>query len=66
LKSLKLWLQDVSDPAVIVAFPLLADADGASLVAWTITPWTLPSSLVLCVNANLTYTKVNFVSLLKK
>jgi len=50
--------KDVSDPAVMVAFPLLEDADGASLVAWTTTPWTLPSNLVLCVNANLTYTKV--------
>ena len=42
----------------MVAFPLLEDADGASLVAWTTTPWTLPSNLVLCVNANLVYTKV--------
>ncbi|KAG0615444.1 hypothetical protein M758_5G041400 [Ceratodon purpureus] len=50
--------KDVSDPAVMVAFPLLEDAEGASLVAWTTTPWTLPSNLVLCVNANLTYTKV--------
>jgi len=50
--------KDVSDPAVMVAFPLLGDVDGASLVAWTTTPWTLPSNLVLCVNANLTYTKV--------
>lgn len=66
MKSLKLWLQDVSDPAVIVAFPLLGDGDGASMVAWTTTPWTLPSNLALCVNANLTYTKVSFVSLLKE
>lgn len=66
MKSLKLWLQDVSDPAVMVAFPLVGDVDGASLVAWTTTPWTLPSNLVLCVNANLTYTKVSFLSMLKE
>lgn len=66
MKSFKLCLQDVSDPAVMVAFPLLGDVDGASLVAWTTTPWTLPSNLVLCVNANLTYTKVRFLSLLKE
>ncbi|XP_024399139.1 isoleucine--tRNA ligase, cytoplasmic isoform X2 [Physcomitrium patens] len=50
--------KDVSDPAVMVAFPLVDDADKASMVAWTTTPWTLPSNLVLCVNANLTYSKV--------
>jgi isoleucyl-tRNA synthetase len=50
--------KDVSDPAVMVSFPLLDEVDGASMVAWTTTPWTLPSNLCLCVNANLTYAKV--------
>ncbi|PWZ05187.1 hypothetical protein Zm00014a_001843 [Zea mays] len=48
----------VPDPAVMVSFPIVGDADNAALVAWTTTPWTLPSNLALCVNANLTYAKV--------
>ena len=46
-----------ADPAVIVSFPLDGDEDGASLVAWTTTPWTLPSNLALCVNAEFDYVK---------
>lgn len=42
---------------VIVSFPL-EDDPLVSLVAWTTTPWTLPSNLALCVNPNLTYVKV--------
>lgn len=50
--------KDVSDPEVYMAFPVLGDQHGASFVAWTTTPWTLPSNLALCVNANFTYLKV--------
>ncbi|KAI8462538.1 MAG: hypothetical protein J3K34DRAFT_182080 [Monoraphidium minutum] len=50
--------KDVSDPAVMVSFPVKGDADGASLVAWTTTPWTLPSNLALCVHPEFTYVKV--------
>lgn len=49
--------KDVSDPSIMIAFPLLEDADGAAMVAWTTTPWTLPSNLALCVNPNFTYVK---------
>jgi len=42
----------------MVSFPIVGDADNAALVAWTTTPWTLPSNLALCVNANLMYAKV--------
>ncbi|TVU08293.1 hypothetical protein EJB05_41693 [Eragrostis curvula] len=48
----------VPDPAVMVSFPIVGDPDNAALVAWTTTPWTLPSNLALCVNANLVYAKV--------
>ena len=34
------------------------DPDDAQLVAWTTTPWTLPSNLSLCVNPNFDYIKV--------
>ncbi|XP_030632360.1 isoleucine--tRNA ligase, cytoplasmic [Chanos chanos] len=49
--------KDVQDPSVIVNFPLLDDAN-VSLIAWTTTPWTLPSNLALCVNPELQYVKV--------
>jgi isoleucyl-tRNA synthetase len=52
------YKDETVDPAVVVAFPLAGDADGASLVAWTTTPWTLPSNLALCVHPALTYAKV--------
>ena len=28
------------------------------MIAWTTTPWTLPSNLALCVNAKFDYVKV--------
>ena len=28
------------------------------MVAWTTTPWTLPSNLALCVNPDMDYVKV--------
>ena len=37
-----------------VAFPVI-DED-YSLLAWTTTPWTLPSNLALCVNPAFEYT----------
>ncbi|CAG0912846.1 unnamed protein product [Notodromas monacha] len=49
--------KEVVDPAVMVSFPLEEDPQ-VSLVAWTTTPWTLPSNLTLCVNPNLLYAKV--------
>lgn len=41
-----------------MAFKLDNDPEGASLVAWTTTPWTLPSNLALCVHPDMTYVKV--------
>ncbi|XP_054281987.1 isoleucine--tRNA ligase, cytoplasmic [Macrosteles quadrilineatus] len=49
--------KEVVDPAVVVSFPLVDDPDTA-IIAWTTTPWTLPSNLALCVNPDLTYVKV--------
>ncbi|NXS09138.1 SYIC protein, partial [Neodrepanis coruscans] len=49
--------KDVQDPSVTVSFPLEEDTS-VSLVAWTTTPWTLPSNLALCVNPELQYVKV--------
>jgi isoleucyl-tRNA synthetase len=49
--------QEVSDPAVIVSFPLEEDLD-TSIIIWTTTPWTLPSNLAVCVHADFTYIKL--------
>ena len=49
--------KDVADPAVMISFPLLNDPDSASAVAWTTTPWTLPSNLALCVHPDLVYVR---------
>jgi isoleucyl-tRNA synthetase len=46
------------DPAVTVTFPLLgADGqpDGDVLMAWTTTPWTLPSNLATAVGPDIDY-----------
>jgi len=49
--------RDVSDPAIMVAFPVVGDPDKASLVAWTTTPWTMPSNVALCVHPDLQYVR---------
>jgi len=50
--------QDVTDPAVVVSFPLLKDPD-TSLLAWTTTPWTLPSHTGLATHPNFEYVKIH-------
>ncbi|KAH6836839.1 tRNA synthetase class I L [Perilla frutescens var. hirtella] len=50
--------REVPDPEIMVAFPVIDEPDGACFVAWTTTPWTLPSNLALCVNAGFVYMKV--------
>eukprot|EP00753_Platysulcus_tardus_P021997 PLAT9190.2.p1 GENE.PLAT9190.2~~PLAT9190.2.p1 ORF type:complete len:1240 (-),score=809.65 PLAT9190.2:93-3773(-) len=49
--------KDVSDPTVVVSFPLEED-ESVALLAWTTTPWTLPSNLALVVNPDLEYVKI--------
>ena len=49
--------KDVQDPTVTVRFA----ADGeerTSFIAWTTTPWTLPSNLALAVGPDIDYVKV--------
>ncbi|XP_013793539.1 isoleucine--tRNA ligase, cytoplasmic-like [Limulus polyphemus] len=53
--------KEVVDPAVIVSFPLDESPD-VSMIAWTTTPWTLPSNLALCVNPTLEYVKVKDIT----
>ena len=55
------------DPTLTVTFPITGVKDGssanaelvgASALAWTTTPWTLPSNLALAVNPAVTYVQV--------
>jgi isoleucyl-tRNA synthetase len=52
--------KDVYDPAVVVTFPRLDDPS-TSFIAWTTTPWTLPSNLALCVHPAIVYCKIKDV-----
>ena len=53
--------KDTQDPAVVVTFPLLDDPQ-TCLLAWTTTPWTLPSHTSLAVNADFEYIKMKHES----
>lgn len=46
--------KDVQDPAITVAFKLL-DKENTFILAWTTTPWTLPSNTGLAVGEELDY-----------
>lgn len=46
--------KDIADPSVMITFPLVKDPK-KKLVAWTTTPWTLPSNLFLAVNPTFDY-----------
>lgn len=52
--------KEVRDPAVVVSFPVVDNEQlkGASFVAWTTTPWTLPSNLALCVHPEMEYIQI--------
>jgi isoleucyl-tRNA synthetase len=52
------YKDNVIDPAVVVTFPFLdGEHKGSEALAWTTTPWTLPSNLALCVHPTLIYVK---------
>ncbi len=48
--------QDVTDPSVYAKFKL--KGEDAYLLAWTTTPWTLPSNSSIAVNKDITYAEV--------
>jgi isoleucyl-tRNA synthetase len=61
--------REVQDPAVTVTFPLLSDSakkigapEGTAILAWTTTPWTLPSNMALAVGNKIQYALVKEVS----
>ncbi len=53
--------KDVKERSAVARFKV-KDED-AYILAWTTTPWTLPSNVALCVNPNETYVKVRTADL---
>jgi isoleucyl-tRNA synthetase len=54
--------QTVADPSVYVRFPVIAGAgraEGADLVGWTTTPWTLVSNLGLAIDPDERYVRLS-------
>ena len=49
--------QDVRDPAVTVRFAVEGEPN-AYVLAWTTTPWTLPSNMALAVGPDIVYARV--------
>ena len=49
----------VKEKSAVVRFKVVGE--DAYFLAWTTTPWTLPSNVALCVNPNDTYVKVKAV-----
>ena len=49
--------KDVKEKSVIAKFRI-KDTQDDYILAWTTTPWTLPSNVALCVNPNEKYVKV--------
>ena len=50
------------DQSVTVTFPIIApgsDLDGVNILAWTTTPWTLPTNFALAVGPAIEYAVVN-------
>ncbi len=52
--------QDILDPSVTIRFPLSEQSgeEQESLLAWTTTPWTLPSNVALAVHPEVDYVRV--------
>ncbi|MBR2179914.1 MAG: isoleucine--tRNA ligase [Selenomonadaceae bacterium] len=48
--------KDVKERSAMVKFKV--KGEDAYFLAWTTTPWTLPSNLALCVNAKVDYVKI--------
>lgn len=50
--------KDVKENSIIIKFKIKDAPEGEYFLAWTTTPWTLPSNCGLCVNPHETYAKV--------
>ena len=55
--EVSLGYKTVKDPSVYIRFPV-KDEPGTYMLAWTTTPWTLPSNVALAVGADIDYVRV--------
>ncbi|MEO1632977.1 MAG: class I tRNA ligase family protein, partial [Bacteroidota bacterium] len=55
--EVSLGYKEVQDPSVTIKFPVRGEAD-TYFLAWTTTPWTLPSNAGLAVGSTIDYAKV--------
>lgn len=53
--------KNVSDPSITINFPVVGK-ENVYLLAWTTTPWTLPTNLALCVNPTFDYVRVKDIA----
>ena len=51
--------KDVKEASIFVKFKA-KDEENTYFMAWTTTPWTLPSNVALCVNPHETYVKADY------
>jgi isoleucyl-tRNA synthetase len=70
LADAELEYQDVQDKSVFVEFPVLSPSpgtpgegwgEGAFLLVWTTTPWTLPANLAVAVHPDVKYHAVTYL-----
>lgn len=52
-----LGYDEAVDPSVFVRMPLV-DMDGASLLVWTTTPWTLPANVAVAAHPDISYVMI--------
>lgn len=50
----------------IISFVSSVDDDDLEYLAWTTTPWTLPSNVALCVNPKLDYVRIHHIDVESK
>ena len=55
--EVNLGYQDTQDPSITVRFRVRGEP-GLSILAWTTTPWTLPSNMALAVGSDIDYVRV--------
>ncbi len=68
--ELALGYKEVRDPSVYVKMPIthtaVVAAQGASILVWTTTPWTLMSNTALCVGSEIEYSIVKHAREIKQ
>jgi isoleucyl-tRNA synthetase len=55
--EVSLGYKEIQDPSVYIRFPVNGE-EGTSFLAWTTTPWTLPSNAALAVGEKIDYVRI--------